>query len=156
MPDQQAVRPRRTLAEKLNYLFATIRPSGEEREYTNAEVAQATGVSGSYIGYLRKGARDNPTVDAVQALARHFGVRPSYLVDDELDDAQLAAVEAQLRLSRVLARPGIEALAMRAAEAELSPEALDAVAAMIEQVQRLEQAAAAKRRTRATRPHGGE
>ncbi len=152
MSDPQPVHTRRTLADKVNYLFASVRPPGEDREYTNSEVAQATGVSGSYIGYLRKGVRDNPTVDAVQALARHFGVRPSYLVDDEMDAEQEAAVEAQLRLCRALSYPGIEALAMRAAEAELSPAALDAVAAMIEQVQRLEQSAA-KRRSRPARPH---
>jgi transcriptional regulator with XRE-family HTH domain len=152
MSDALPLRQLRTLADKLNHLFATVRPPGHDREYTNAEVAQATGVSGSYVGYLRKGIRDNPTVDAVQSLARHFGVRPSYFVDEDLDEERLASVDAQLRLARALITPGIEALAMRAAEADLSPEALDALTAMIEQVQRLEHAAGSKKRRHKTRP----
>lgn len=147
MSDNQPHRPR-ALAEKLNFLFATVRPPGQDREYSNAEVAQSTGVSGSYIGYLRKGVRDNPTVEAIQALARHFGVRPSYLVDDESDEEQIASIEAQVRLSQALANPAIEALAMRAAESGLSAEGLDAVAAMLEQVQRLERGAAKDRAPR--------
>jgi transcriptional regulator with XRE-family HTH domain len=128
------------LTSRLNFLFATVRPPGEEREYTNSEVAAATGVSASYIGYLRKGVRDNPSVDTVQALARFFGVRPSSLVDDQLDEAQAADVEAQLRLVQALRNPAVKRLAMRAAEADLSPTALDAITAMIDEVRKLEQA----------------
>lgn len=138
-------RQRRTLADKLNYLFATVRPDGGDREYTNAEVADATHVSGAYIGYLRKGLRDNPTVEAIQALARFFGVRPSYLVDDDLDEERIANIEAQLRLFHALKNPGIQQLALRVAEAELSDEGLDALADMVQHVQRLERGAAAKR-----------
>jgi ESX-1-secreted protein regulator len=134
-----------TFADRLNSLFDTVRPAGEDREYTNSEVASATDVSGSYIGYLRKGLRTNPSVETVQALARFFGVRPSYLVDDEQDDERVASAEAQLRLVQALNNPGIKQLAMRAAEANLSATALDAVTAMIEQVSRLEQAAARKK-----------
>jgi transcriptional regulator with XRE-family HTH domain len=139
---------RRTFADRLNFLFETVRPQGETREYTNSEVAAATDISGSYVGYLRKGIRDNPSVETVQALARFFGVRPSYFVDDERDTEHAVAVEAQLRLLQALNDPGIKRLAMRAAEAELSPAALDAVTAMIDQVQRLEQAASPKSRRR--------
>jgi ESX-1-secreted protein regulator len=135
----------RTFADRLNFLFETVRPRGETREYANSEVAAATDVSGSYIGYLRKGVRDNPSVDTVQALARFFGVRPSYFVDDEQDAEEAAAVEARLRLRQALTDPGIERLAMRAAEAELSPAALDAITEMIDQVRRLEQAAPPKK-----------
>jgi len=140
----------KTFADRLNYLFTTVRPPGEDREYTNSEVAAATDVSGSYIGYLRKGIRDNPSVDAVQALARFFGVRPSYLVDDEQDEELAARAEAQLKLVRALENPGIKRLAMRAAEAELSSAALDAIAAMIDEVGKLEHAAERKGRTKGT------
>jgi transcriptional regulator with XRE-family HTH domain len=138
------------LTARLNYLFATVRPADEEREFTNSEVAAETGVSASYIGYLRKGVRDNPSVDTVQALARFFGVRPSYLVDDELDEAQVAEIEAQLRLVRALRNPAIKRLAMRAAEADLSPTALDTITAMIDEVRKLEQASARNRGRRQT------
>jgi len=131
----------RTFADKINFLFTTVRPPGEEREYTNSEVAVATDISGSYIGYLRKGIRDNPSIEAVRALARFFGVPPSYLVDDERDEQRLASIEAQLKLVQALKNPGIKQLAMRAADAELSPTGLETIAAMIDEVRKLEQAA---------------
>jgi transcriptional regulator with XRE-family HTH domain len=137
---------RQTLAGKINFLFATVRPPDEDREYTNCEVAAATDLSGSYLGYLRRGVRDNPSVEAVQALARFFGVRPSYLVDNEPDEERAAQTEAQLRLAQALKNPGIVRLATRAAEAHLSPAALDAITAMIDQVSKLEQQAASRKR----------
>jgi transcriptional regulator with XRE-family HTH domain len=130
----------RTFADRLNDLFRSVRPPGQDREYTNSEVAEATKISSSYIGYLRKGVRGNPSVEAVQALARFFRVRPSYFVDDEEDEERAALAEAQLKLVRALERPGIRKLAMRAADADLSAAALDAVAAMIDEVSKLEQA----------------
>ena len=134
-------RESRSFADKINFLFATVRPPGEDREYTNSDVAAATDISGSYIGYLRKGIRDNPSIEAVQALARFFGVPPSYLVDDERDEERLASIEAQLKLVQALKNPGIKQLAMRAAAADLSPTGLEAIAAMIDEVRKLEQAA---------------
>lgn len=136
-----------TLADRLNRLFDLVRPRGEDRQYSNIEVAAATDVSGTYIGYLRRGVRDNPSVDTVQALARFFGVRPSYLVDDELDDDQVASTEAQVRLFHALDHPGIRQLALRAAAADLSPTGLDAIAAMIDQVKKLERETTAAARS---------
>jgi transcriptional regulator with XRE-family HTH domain len=134
-------RRNRTFADKINFLFATVRPPGEDREYTNSEVASATDISGSYVGYLRKGIRDNPSIEAVRALARFFGVPASYLVDDEHDEQRLAGIEAQLKLVQALKHPGIKQLAMRAADAGLSPTGLQTIAAMIDEVRKLEQAA---------------
>jgi hypothetical protein len=56
---------RRTLAQKLDHLFATVHPP--KGEYTHEEVA--TGIrdrggptiSATYVWQLRKGLRDNPT-----------------------------------------------------------------------------------------------
>lgn len=120
-----------TFTARLNHLFATVRPSGGDREYTNSEVAAATGLSGTYLGYLRRGVRDNPSIEAVQAIARFFGVRAGSLVDDDTDDEKG-------RLLRAIRNRGVQQLAMRAAEANLSPAALDAVTAMIDHVTRLE------------------
>jgi transcriptional regulator with XRE-family HTH domain len=141
-----------TVAQRLNRLFEIVRPRGAERQYSNSEVAAATGVSGTYIGYLRRGVRDNPSVETVQALARFFGVRPSYLVDDDVDDEQAASIEAQVRLFQALDDPGIRQLALRAAAADLSPTGLDAVAAMIDQVKKLEHEAATTKGGRGRRP----
>ncbi|MFI6910331.1 helix-turn-helix domain-containing protein [Nonomuraea sp. NPDC050394] len=135
---------RRSFAGKLNLLFETVRPNEAHREYTNSEVAAATDISASYIGYLRKGVRDNPSVETVQALARFFEVRPSYFVDEDVDDEHAAAVEARLKLVRALNDPGIKRLAMRAMEAELSPAALDAITAMIDHVRQMEESVTPK------------
>jgi transcriptional regulator with XRE-family HTH domain len=145
-----------TLADRLNRLFDLVRPNGDDRQFSNSEVATATNVSGTYIGYLRRGVRDNPSVETVQALARFFGVRPSYLVDDDLDDDKAATTEAQVRLVQALDDPGIRQLALRAAAADLSPTGLDAITAMIDQVKKLEQqnAAAPGNRRRSPKPPG--
>jgi transcriptional regulator with XRE-family HTH domain len=123
--------PNAPFAARLNHLFAEVRPSGGNREYTNSEVAAATGLSGTYLGYLRKGVRDNPSIEAVQAIARFFGVRAGSLVEDSRDDEEGRLLEA-------MRNRGVQQLAMRAAEANLSPAALDAITAMIDHVTRLE------------------
>jgi transcriptional regulator with XRE-family HTH domain len=144
-----------SFADRVNHLFATVR-TADDREYTNADVAQATGVSATYIGYLRKGVRGNPSVDTVRALARFFRVRPSYLVDEEPDEplaspAVDTAAGTDRRLAEALRNPGITRLAMRAAEADLSPAAIAAIAAMIDEVEKLEQAADGRGKRRPTR-----
>ena len=134
--------PTGSFTAKLNHLFATLRPPGEDREYTNTEVAASTGLSGTYLGYLRKGMRDNPSIEAVQSIARFFGVRAGSLVDDDPEpgacDPEPGADDRQSRLAQAMQNHGVQRLAMRAAEANLSPAALDAVTAMIEHVTRLE------------------
>jgi ESX-1-secreted protein regulator len=144
-----------TFAARLNFLFDTVRPV-PEREYSNAEVAQATGLSASLIGFLRRGERTNPTADSIRALARHFGVRPSYLIDEPADDqaaAQAAAAtETQLGLLRALQDDGIQALALRLAQANLSPEGIHAVTAMLDHVAAVERMAARRTPARSRRP----
>ncbi len=88
-----------TLAERIDCLFRTHR-SPRGREYTYREVATAissqNGVkfSPAYLWQLRTGARDNPAIRHIEALARFFSVSPSYFFDEELTDLP----EAELRL----------------------------------------------------------
>ena len=72
-----------------------MRPHAAEprgREYTYREVAAAvTGQNGTtfspaYLWQLRTGAKDNPTMRHLEALARFFQVSPSYFFDDELTE----------------------------------------------------------------------
>jgi transcriptional regulator with XRE-family HTH domain len=132
--------PSRTLADKLNYLFRTVQTKDPKtnrlREFTNLEVADATGVSDTYIGYLRKGIRDNPTRQHMQALAKHFGVPAAYLADDDLPAERAADIEAQLGLVHALADAGVAEIALRAHG--LSAKGLDALRVMVEQVRALE------------------
>lgn len=91
----------RSLADKLNHLFASATPcSGQE--YSNEHVAAAITAEGekisqSYIWQLRKSKKDNPTFKHLQALAGFFGVPISYFFDDDVTDR----VDQQLREMKI-------------------------------------------------------
>ncbi|WP_189081844.1 helix-turn-helix domain-containing protein [Mangrovihabitans endophyticus] len=108
----------RTLAEKLNHLFATVKPAGRS-SFTNAEVAAMTDLSPSYIGYLRTGERDNPTMQTLEALGKCFGVPAAYFYDDEaatrIED-QLHQLQRMAALNEALKRDGVQRLATRMGE----------------------------------------
>jgi transcriptional regulator with XRE-family HTH domain len=126
-----------TLAEKLNHLFAAVHPAGRG-PYSNEEVAAAIqdrggpSISGTYIWLLRKGQRDNPTKKHLEALADFFGVPPAYFFDDDT----AAQLVAQLDLLAALRDASVREIALRMAE--LSPDSLDAIRGMIDQVRQLE------------------
>jgi transcriptional regulator with XRE-family HTH domain len=89
----------KALAERIDCLFRTHR-SPRGREYTYREAASAMSAhdgisfSSAYLWQLRTGAKDNPTIRHIEALARFFDVSPAYFFDDELTDLP----EAELRL----------------------------------------------------------
>jgi len=121
-----------TLADKLNHLFATIYPAGRG-PYTNAEVEEGVRAAGGsiseqYLYLLRNGRRDNPTYKHLEALARFFDVPVQYFFDDTF--AERYATE--LRLLAALRDGQVRRLALRAAT--VSPEALSAIAAVLEQL----------------------
>jgi transcriptional regulator with XRE-family HTH domain len=73
---------------------------GGGREYSYREVARAieqhgeVTISASYLHQLRTGAKDNPTIKHVEAIASFFGVPAANFLDDE-------AAAANRRPSRV-------------------------------------------------------
>jgi transcriptional regulator with XRE-family HTH domain len=151
---EQAPRRGRSLADKLNHLFASTTPrSGQE--YSNEQAAAAivaTGVtiSQSYIWQLRKGKKDNPTFKHLQALAAFFGVPVSYFFDDGVTDRvdqQLEELRAeQERLNAIMGSSDAQLMALRAGE--LSPAGRRQVMDLLDVVHRLEQA------ERGTAPEG--
>lgn len=136
-----------TLAEKLDHLFATVHPAGRG-PYSNEEVAAAIQdkggptISGTYIWLLRKGQRDNPTKKHLEALSDFFGVPPAYFFDDDT----AAQLGPQLDLLAALRDASVREIALRVAE--LSPDSVDAIRGMIEQVRELE----ARNKPRSRRP----
>jgi len=127
---------RRTFADQLDELFRTV-VNSEGRPYsTRAAAAALTAlgcpVSHTHVGKLRRGEAD-PRRSEMQAFATLFGVSLAYFTQDDGD--------ADRRLSRALGDPAIQAVAMRMGEAEMSAAGKAAVAAMVEQVVLLEQAA---------------
>lgn len=104
----------RSLADKLNWLFDTVRrPNG--RRHTNKEVAEFcrewTGESFSpeYVSQLRKGQRDNPTKRNLEALSAFFDVSPAYFFDDEKSEQ----IRAQMDLAVALRDGDVRAVALR-------------------------------------------
>lgn len=128
---------RGSLAERLEYLFRTIRESGS-REYSNEDVAEAitrdqgVTISASYLWYLRTGQRDNPTFKHLNALATFFGVPPAYFFDDAVRDQ----VEGEVALVTALKNNGVREIAMRASG--LSDKSLDSINEIITRVRELE------------------
>jgi transcriptional regulator with XRE-family HTH domain len=126
------------LAEKLDYLFRVVHPKGRG-EYTYREVARAinhtesgTTISASYVWQLRRGEKDNPTIRHIEAIARFFGVPPSYFLDDQA----AADIAAQLELLASMRDNDVREIALRASD--LSPAALKMIRNLIEDTRRIE------------------
>ncbi len=139
-------RPALSLAEKLDRLFKAVRPAKGEFSYEDVASALRGGggptISATYVWQLRRGVRDNPTKKHLEALAQFFGVAPSYFFDE--DSAR--KIEAELELLTAMRDASIRELALRSAE--LSPDGVGAVRAMVEQIRNLEQGSGSSRRPR--------
>lgn len=134
---RQTMPPVGHFAERLDHLFRTVHPK-DRGPYTPAEVAEAINaaagervVSGTYLWLLRTGQRDNPTLKHLIALARFFGVPPTYFFpDDTGQDAVPAEVVAALSDDKV------REMALRAAG--LSDRSLRAITDMISSARTVE------------------
>ena len=137
MAEQPEAARSRTVGEKLEHLFRTVRRP-DRREYSNEEVAtailteQGETISSSYIWYLRTGQRDNPTFKHLNALAKFFGVPAAYFFDEETTER----VEAELALLTAMQDAGVREVALRAAR--LSPASLRTISEVITRVSELE------------------
>ncbi|MFJ9085847.1 transcriptional regulator [Streptomyces sp. NPDC102384] len=135
---------RPTLADKLNHLFETVANPATGRRYTNAEVSRAVRergagdgatVSESAISQLRSGAKPNPTVRTIEALASHFHVTPQYFFRD-FDAEESEKVRASMELITAVGDSDVRGLALRANG--LSAESLKMITTVVEQARRLE------------------
>ena len=126
---QSAPRPKTTLADRLNELFASVThvdDQGRRRAYSNPYVAKAisddpahdTTVSRVYLATLRNGSNTNPTVAVLKAIAKFFDehreagtppITPAYLLGEDEDDE-----ERELR--QKLADRQVRMIAMRAGD----------------------------------------
>lgn len=136
--------PRRTLADKLNYLFQTFHPGQSEplsarhvaRVITERAATRGDSkyeITHSYISLLRNGERDNPTMRHLEALADFFGVPVSYFF---ADDSHARHIEDQLNLLMAMADSGVREVAFRATG--LSAESLGTITEILRQVRKLE------------------
>jgi transcriptional regulator with XRE-family HTH domain len=135
---RQTKPPEGHLAERLDRLFRAVHPK-DRGPYTPAEAAEAINeavgervVSGTYLWLLRTGQRDNPTMKHLVAIARFFGVPPTYFFPDAamLEDAVPAELAAALSDDKV------REMALRAAG--LSDRSLKAITDMIDSARTVE------------------
>jgi len=125
------------IATRLQYLFENKRrPDGKRYSYREVLAAiDASGGPSMSIGYLSQlvtGARTNPMMDAVQALAKFFEVPLSYFDAHE----NTAETNAQLKLIAALQHAGVEDVAMRTVG--LPPESVALILGMIDRVRQVE------------------
>jgi transcriptional regulator with XRE-family HTH domain len=144
-----------TLAERLAYLFDTVRPLPEElgssdeagRAYMNKEIADkinalapSTGVtiSAAYVGELRRGVASDPRVSHIRALAKAFGVDAAYFLGD---DQVAEEIRRQVELLRSLRDMNVKQIALRQvlADTGLSPASSELVQQMVERLREVDQ-----------------
>ncbi len=117
MGEQPRTGPGRTFAQRLEYLFETVHGRDGEAltmDQVAARIAEQGDehVSAAYLSALRRGVRDNPTLRTIEALARCFGVPPSYFLDDGTEER----VRDQLSTLAELRGVGVKNIKFRGAD----------------------------------------
>lgn len=124
------------LASKLNKLFDTMHPDGKKPD-SNEKVVESLSKRGvritpQYLGQIRAGKKTNIDVNTLRALAEHFGVTASYLIERGPQEH----IEEQLDFLRLLRDEKVRAIATRASG--LSEQSLTSLKAIIDNVRQLE------------------
>lgn len=155
----QGGRPASTsLAERLDHLFRTVRRE-DGREFSHREVADAITaseepISHSYIGQLRTGDKDNPTIKHLRALARFFGVPVEYFTNDDVT----AAVDRELATLTALRELQVRTVALRQTilpEAERSLAELSRIVDVIRELDAQQEGTQPKQGKRGRQRSGG-
>lgn len=136
------------LASRLAHLFATVHPK-DRGPYTPAEVAAAINeaagdkvISEVYVWQLKTGRRDNPTYKHVIALARFFGVAPTYFFPDS--ETERGAIPAEV--AAALQDDNVRNIALRSAG--LSERALQTISDLVNNMRAIEEPQPTRRRAR--------
>ena len=125
------------LSEKLNRLFEVMRKPSEPTMSNPAAAAAITSqtgvsISATYLWQLRTGAKTNPTVQHLRAIAEFFGVSAYFLIEP----GSHPQIDAQLNFIQALRDSGVSGLAMRAQG--LTTDSINSLAAMADQIRQLE------------------
>jgi len=125
------------LADRLNVLFSRVPRPGTNQPYSNdraAEDLSSAGVSvtGAYLSQLRSGRKNNPSARLLAGIADLFEVPITYFFDDE----QARQIEAQLHTLVALRNAGVRSIVARSAG--VSEAGIASLAAILEQLRRME------------------
>jgi transcriptional regulator with XRE-family HTH domain len=131
----------KTLADRLNYLFDTVRPVGKPHsslrdvvEGIARDETVSVRVSATYIHNLRTGKQDNPGIQQLTGIANFFGVKPSFLLGEgDIDGViqDLETLKRAVEVKEALADPNVAKIATAARG--LSPEMLRFALSMLGQ-----------------------
>jgi transcriptional regulator with XRE-family HTH domain len=153
---------RRSLADRLNLLFATFKPADgvnrarSDGEYFNSEIAERINkgplaermrremdapvtISGAYIGELRSGKATDPRLSHLKALAMAFGVPTAYLIADG-DGPEVHDIEGDLQRLRTMRELNVRKVVLRdvLGRTGLSPASQQALDSVLRQLLELE------------------
>jgi transcriptional regulator with XRE-family HTH domain len=138
---KDGARPQDTLASKIEHLMRTVHPK-DRGPYSLREAAslinEAVGeevISHSYLGQLRSGKRDNPSMKQLAVLSAFFEVPVSHFFNEEASQRSAQDVE----MAVAIRDPDVRGLALSAAG--LSEVSLKALKDMTETLWTLEKRA---------------
>ncbi|WP_213451250.1 helix-turn-helix domain-containing protein [Rhizomonospora bruguierae] len=131
-----------SLRKRLDKLFTSVRkPDGTE--YSTREVAEGVTeigepISHTYVGQLRRGEKDNPTLRHLRGLAKFFGVPVEYFTNDQVS----AEVDHELDTLSALQALRVRTAAMRATVLPEAERSLAELARIVEVIHALDAAPA--------------
>lgn len=137
-PGEQLPKELEHLAERLDVLFRTVpREDDPKQLHTSSSVAEhlkAKGidVTANHIRALRSGRRSNPSFRLLVGLAELFRVPIDYFVNDSV------AGEIQESLDALVAMRGTTVQKIMLRAHGVSPESLDSVLNLLDQIRRIE------------------
>lgn len=126
---------RRTLAQALTTLIEKKAERDGENTVADQVIGEHIGKSRTTVWKLRTGQEVNPKIETLEALARYFGVRVSYFLDEDsaaVADEQLDSLTAARRLREVAETHGVQGINARLGS--LSADSLATVARLIERL----------------------
>lgn len=110
-------------------MISVVYPKDLARPWRDSEIAEGTGLSGTYIGNLRKGTQ-KPSLENTVKIANFFGVPLDYF----RGSAIARAVEQDLRTIEALRDARVERIAIRTAG--LPSEMQEAALTVVEQLRK--------------------
>jgi transcriptional regulator with XRE-family HTH domain len=131
----------RSLAERLDHLFRTF-VKRDGKEYSHREVERelkdrfGEQISHAYIGQLRAGRQDNPTIKTVRALAMFFGVPVDYFVSEAVAREVDKELHLAVQLRELRDNPAVGSLVVRARG--LSNRSLESLIGIMDRVREIE------------------
>lgn len=127
------------IAERIEFLFATVFPQSQGRPYTLREAVDKINtdagenlISVAYLSQLRNGDKRRPAIDKLAGVAKLFHVTTDYFLNDET----ARRTDEQLALVAAMRDQGVEHVALRAKG--LSTDSLKAVLNLMDSARKYE------------------